>query len=239
MAVEELVRQLSVQDLDDLISNGRKKGPERRGQGIQHPQHGRELRGAGAGSSRDVVSREYRPGYRAGSQPDKECFRTSPLRDAHGSLHLAISREMVRFLALTGCSPTTRGFPMVQYALYSVCEHEEFRVALSSRCSRVQSRRPVPLSARDTYRSILSQTLVTRPPSLYQFYDYRMFRKPCYHRTTTPGVSKSVASLHAGRNPKVGLTVGLGAAQNIRTRILAVRVRIADAGDTKPRLHAE
>jgi hypothetical protein len=31
--------------------------------------------------------------------------------------------------ALTGRSRTTREFPMVQYALYSVCEHEEFGVA--------------------------------------------------------------------------------------------------------------
>jgi hypothetical protein len=41
MAVEELVRHLSAQDLEDPVSQGRKKGPERARQGIQRSQHGR------------------------------------------------------------------------------------------------------------------------------------------------------------------------------------------------------
>jgi hypothetical protein len=74
----------------------------------------------------------------------------------------------------------------------------------------------VPLSARDTYRSILSMTLVTRPPSLYQFYDYpRCFVNPVtiepqhleYRNPWHPYIRTEI---------QVGLTMGLGAARNIR-----------------------
>jgi hypothetical protein len=75
----------------------------------------------------------------------------------------------------------------------------------------------VPLSARDTYRSILSTTLAIRPPSLRPFYDFSSaFVNPV---TIEPQHLEYGDPWHPYMRAaiEVGLTVGLGAAQNIRT----------------------